>query len=64
MEPGDGRGTKSGLGGGFQASLYHHILKQKSKKSGNLNSNPDVQVVKNIHLSMSKKKIRLCKLDL
>lgn len=45
---------KSSLGAGFQTSLHHHILKQKSKKSGSLNSNPDIQVVKKLYLSMSK----------
>lgn len=45
---------KSRLGAGFQMSLHHHILKQKSEKSGSLNSNPDIQVVKKLYLSMSK----------
>ena len=45
------RETKSGRGSGYHASLHRHILKQKSKKAGNLNSDSDFQVVMEAHLS-------------
>lgn len=39
MGPGHRKEGKQKLGGGagFQPALHHHILKQKSKKLGNLN---------------------------